>query len=534
MARTLTLSLIAVAAQLAEGTSELRRVSISQGRYFDDLGRERHFRGVNVVYKDPPWLPHTDAFHANMSFVQDDAELLASLGVNALRLGVMWPGVVPEQRGVVDFAYLRKVKELISLAAESGLYTLADFHQDELHPRFCGEGAPDWWAREFGPVHDFPVPVQETPFGWSPPTRDQCYQHSSFSYIWTHDGAAAYQALYTHAAADFANYWAAVAGALADEPAVLGGDVFNEPFVGDVYNRPELRQNQVADLVNLQPFYELITRTVRAAGVPKEKFLFSYEPTWPVGTQDIHPDDLLPATSGFSSLPEEDSMYNFHYYSAPCSTNFTDYLDEKLLDAKRLRAAPFLSEFWLHGEDEQASQYMLELFQATESRLLSFAGWQYKSYSGSLPDGTCTGCGNSFFSDDGSLVEGLTSSLGRPFAGAVAGLTESADFDTGSRVFTLVYAVGDTGGAPTEIVVPGYWGRVNSEGDVQVEVEGDSGAKVTKKLHPGRTIVKGVEIQPWVKVHVRHSHAATRASTRVTVKVSYTLEAHTHRLRRPS
>ena len=63
----------------------------------DSHGRERLFRGVNVVYKDPPWLPHTAAFDADLSFVQADVDLLASLGVNLIRLGVMWPGTCDEQ-----------------------------------------------------------------------------------------------------------------------------------------------------------------------------------------------------------------------------------------------------------------------------------------------------------------------------------------------------------------------------------------------------------------------------------------------------
>jgi hypothetical protein len=37
---------------------------------------------------------------------------------------------------------------------------------------------------------------------------------------------------------------------------------------------------------------------------------------------------------------------------------------------------------------------------AVETRLISFTGWNYKNYAGSLPNGTCTGmhdCNNKFF-----------------------------------------------------------------------------------------------------------------------------------------
>ena len=65
-------------------------------RYFfnDEFNRTRLFRGVNVVYKDPPYLPKMDRFNANLSFVQDDVLYLKSMGVNLIRLSLMWPGKI--------------------------------------------------------------------------------------------------------------------------------------------------------------------------------------------------------------------------------------------------------------------------------------------------------------------------------------------------------------------------------------------------------------------------------------------------------
>jgi hypothetical protein len=58
-------------------------------RYVDGFGRERLFRGVNVVYKDPPWLPTATSFNTNFSWVADDAKLLGSMGFNLIRLGAI-------------------------------------------------------------------------------------------------------------------------------------------------------------------------------------------------------------------------------------------------------------------------------------------------------------------------------------------------------------------------------------------------------------------------------------------------------------
>ena len=53
---------------------------------------------------------------------------------------------------------------------------------------------------------------------------------------------------------------------------MIGGEIFNEPFPGDVFQNPRNRNNSYADSMNLQPFYANITRAVRKTGVPQHKF----------------------------------------------------------------------------------------------------------------------------------------------------------------------------------------------------------------------------------------------------------------------
>jgi hypothetical protein len=98
-------------------------------RFVDEHGRERILHGVNVVVKGPPWMPATDKFDANTSLVAEDLAFLKSLGVNVIRLGVMWAGAEPE-RGVYNLTYLTALKDLAAQAAQYGIYTLLDMHQD--------------------------------------------------------------------------------------------------------------------------------------------------------------------------------------------------------------------------------------------------------------------------------------------------------------------------------------------------------------------------------------------------------------------
>ena len=67
--------------------------------------------------------------------------------MNFVRLGVMWEAVerTPE---VYDYKYLDKVEELILKLGEAGIYTLVDAHQDVFARVMCGEGMPDFYAKE--------------------------------------------------------------------------------------------------------------------------------------------------------------------------------------------------------------------------------------------------------------------------------------------------------------------------------------------------------------------------------------------------
>jgi hypothetical protein len=157
---------------------------------------------------------------------------------------------------------------------------------------------------------------------------------------------------------------------------VIGGELWNEPFPGDVFGRPEVRENQFADEHNLSPFYANVTAAIREAVPDRTKFAIAYEPTWPVGDQDLHPDALLPSTSGFAQLPEENAIYAFHWYVPPADANLTRYLGERLADARRLKAAPYASE-WNFGAWSAASaaRFFADVA-AFESRRIAYTGWQ--------------------------------------------------------------------------------------------------------------------------------------------------------------
>ena len=66
---------------------------------------------------------------------------MKSFGLNMIRLGTMWPGIEPV-KGQYNETYISLIKTIAEEAANYGIYTLLDMHQDVLSEAFCGEGIP--------------------------------------------------------------------------------------------------------------------------------------------------------------------------------------------------------------------------------------------------------------------------------------------------------------------------------------------------------------------------------------------------------
>lgn len=50
--------------------------------------------------------------------------------------------------GVFNDTYINEVDNLITRLGKQGIYTLVDAHQDVLARQVCGEGMPNFYARE--------------------------------------------------------------------------------------------------------------------------------------------------------------------------------------------------------------------------------------------------------------------------------------------------------------------------------------------------------------------------------------------------
>ena len=81
-------------------------VTIDQDRQFRDAnGRHILFHGVNVVYKEAPFIPNREEFSIDASLNDEDIDDLQKWGINFVRLGITWESV-ERSEGVYNETYL--------------------------------------------------------------------------------------------------------------------------------------------------------------------------------------------------------------------------------------------------------------------------------------------------------------------------------------------------------------------------------------------------------------------------------------------
>jgi len=222
IALVICLSALAYAVQSISQPPKLDKISLNGKWFVDSSGRVKLFRGINAVEKTFPWLPN---------YGQKDITNLTQLtnlrkwGFNVVRLGVMWAGVMPAKNRINE-TYLNEISDIIDRLASFGMYTLIDLHQDMMSSKFRSyDGVPLWALDE--------IPKARSQFPW--PIKNETISLSLFSAYLTEACGFAFQCLYKNCngLGDYFNeYWSIVAKRFANNSAVLGYELINEPWAG--------------------------------------------------------------------------------------------------------------------------------------------------------------------------------------------------------------------------------------------------------------------------------------------------------------
>ena len=144
------------------------------------------------------------------------------MGFNLLRYGIFWDAVEP-QPGRIDFDYLSKVKHIVQLAKDSGIYIILDMHQDLFAQKFI-DGAPDWACLDEGLPHPKDCNI------WFEAYLKSDAIIRAADNFWANKPAEDGVGLLDH----YEHMWEEIARIFADCDNVIGLEPMNEPFMGSL------------------------------------------------------------------------------------------------------------------------------------------------------------------------------------------------------------------------------------------------------------------------------------------------------------
>ncbi len=245
------------------------------GRIVDAEGREVLLRGVNVNAFVEYWQ-YDDELFTTYSFTEEDADSIAFMGCNAVRLLVSWSRIEP-QPGAYDDAYLDEVASAVAMLRERGIYTILDLHQDAWGPSLAAppdevcddgalpaggwDGAPEWATFD----DDQPRCVD----GQRETVPAVLAAWTAFFDNMQGPGGLGIQTRYVE-------MFAYLVSRFATDDAVAGYDLMNEPGALNPAQQPKLARFYADALVAMRAAEE-------AAGAPRRLFLFEPSGAWVFG-----------------------------------------------------------------------------------------------------------------------------------------------------------------------------------------------------------------------------------------------------------
>lgn len=243
-------------AETSAAPAEFLRVA--NGRIADGDGNQVLLRGVNVNQLVDFYQARAEVAVTRPLTEADYADM-ATYGFNVVRLNLSWSALEPVQ-GELDAAYLAKVKQAVGWAKSHGIRTVLDMHQDGwsnaptaegtecrpgTDPMWGYDGAPEW-ATQFDGAPRCSFTGRDIS-----PAGDRAFEHFYF------DTDGVQQA--------FVRTWGELAGEFADEPAVAGFDLLNEPGFGETA--------PVTTSLKLGEFSDAAIDAIREAGAPQIVFV---------------------------------------------------------------------------------------------------------------------------------------------------------------------------------------------------------------------------------------------------------------------
>jgi endoglycosylceramidase len=374
-----------------------------EGRWItDSSGRVVILHGLNMVNKRAPYTP------AAAGFGTAAAATLASNGFDVVRLGVLYQAVEPSP-GVIDHGYLKSIATTVAQLANRGVYTLLDFHQDELNQEFGGEGFPRWSVETNG------LAVKKYVFPGA--YLDSKALGRAFDNFWSNKGGPGGVGLEQR----YVTALVAVARQFSGDPWVLGYDLFNEPWPAD------------ATTAQLTSFY---ARAIAGIRTVDSHHLVWYEPwvTFNFGIQ-----------TQIGSISDARLGMSFHDYclsaaAASCAASETTTIANALAHSTSTGVALLLTEFGASNDYQDLSRVV----GTADANQLSWIEWSYcgcDDPTGTIPPRVEALVYRPGSPGTGSNVNAVKLKvLAEPYPRIVAGTPLSYAFDRATTTFQLSYS----------------------------------------------------------------------------------------------
>ena len=434
-----------------------------------DDGRYSIFHGVNVVVKLPPFIPNTDKFDPYFSFTDEDITILKRLGINLVRLGIIWESIEYEE-GKYNSTHLEKMSNIVSKLEKDNITVIIDAHQDMFSRLFCGEGAPKFYvenmtystncktniiSRFFGLVNAC-IPLSKYNWRYNEeglPEIEDCVAGSFIDYHKSPELMSIYDSFFKNENGvldAFANFWKFIAIKFKGRKNVLGYDIWNEPWASNLWTDLKSLIPGYIDNHILLDFYSKID-----AGISEidSDYTMLFEP--------IPFPDTLPLFGGhalgtFSRTPVNNTirkqMFNVHSYCCAADQNICKDGEPKIADAKGTCAEfhdrklnknkqqandigipVIVTEFGACSSSKACYHEMVGFEKAADKYLTSWAYWMYKSYN----DHTTTAAENEegIFNDDGTIQNIKEKALSRTYIQYFQGLPLEMFFNDNTSEF---------------------------------------------------------------------------------------------------
>ncbi len=197
----------------------MEKIIVDGKRFVDEYDRHRIFNGVNYddkVAERTSWMYDTE-------YMELTVRKFSQCGWTIVRLGVPWAAIEPKPNEY-DEDYIDKIVAFLDHCEKYGIYVFVDMHQDLFGgsaDERGGDGAPEWACLRGTKKPRKSKLVWATGYFWDKGV------HNCFDNFWA-DTKVNGVGLQTY----FINMWCHLAERIKDHPALLGFDLFNEPYPG--------------------------------------------------------------------------------------------------------------------------------------------------------------------------------------------------------------------------------------------------------------------------------------------------------------